>query len=236
MLIQCTYGPVTTEVMGSQYNFDLDEFGRYVAEVWIPRHITVLTSVVHYRAVREQPMALESLNPASAVQGGPDLTLTCAGKGFVEGDTIVFNGGVEPTEFVSDTALTTTVKPLTVTTPGSYPVLVRSPTGVETDALDFTFDPAEPGEEEELVEEDEEELVEEEVEEEVEGESGGTPVTRISGVGAVLEGKLAEAGITSLEQIAALTEEELADLDMQLGLAGRTARDRWLEQAKALVG
>ena len=60
-------------------------------------------------------------------------------------------------------------------------------------------------------------------------------VSLISGVGPVLKDKLAEAGITSLAQIAALKKKDVAKLDEDLALGGRIERDEWVAQAKELL-
>ena len=47
---------------------------------------------------------------------------------------------------------------------------------------------------------------------------------------------LAERGITRVDQLAALSEEEAGALDVQLGaFTGRMGRDRWRDQAKLLA-
>lgn len=61
-------------------------------------------------------------------------------------------------------------------------------------------------------------------------------VTRISGIGAGLKSRLEEAGFTKLSQIAALTDSDAAALDEMLKLHGRIAREKWVEQAKSLIG
>ena len=62
------------------------------------------------------------------------------------------------------------------------------------------------------------------------------PVTQLKGLGAKLADKLAENGITTVGQIAALTDDEAAALDARLGpFTGRMARDRWQEQARFLA-
>ena len=81
---------------------------------------------------------LAAIDPTEAEIGGADLTLTCSGTNFTDTSVIVFNGGVELTEFVSDTELTTIVKPSTATIAGDFPVLVRQGT-FETTAFAFTF-------------------------------------------------------------------------------------------------
>lgn len=58
---------------------------------------------------------------------------------------------------------------------------------------------------------------------------------QLSGVGPALEKKLIAAGITTFAQIAAWTEDDIADMDEKLSFKGRIEREGWVEQAKALV-
>ncbi len=57
----------------------------------------------------------------------------------------------------------------------------------------------------------------------------------ISGVGPVIVKKLNEAGYTQFQQIANLSQDEMAALDENLDLQGRSAREEWIEQARELV-
>jgi large subunit ribosomal protein L21 len=57
----------------------------------------------------------------------------------------------------------------------------------------------------------------------------------IGGVGPALKKKLAGAGITTLTQIAAMSVAEMAKVDEDLKLGGRTEREEWVEQAKELL-
>ena len=57
----------------------------------------------------------------------------------------------------------------------------------------------------------------------------------IGGVGPALKKKLAAAGVTTLTQIAAMSAAEMAKLDEDLKLGGRTDREEWVEQAKELL-
>lgn len=57
---------------------------------------------------------------------------------------------------------------------------------------------------------------------------------RIEGVGPKLEQVLRGLGVTRFADIAAWTEEDIRRFDAALGIPGRIARDRWVEQAKAL--
>lgn len=62
------------------------------------------------------------------------------------------------------------------------------------------------------------------------------PVTQLKGLGPKVAQRLAELGITTVGQVAALTDDDAAALDAQLGaFGGRMGRDRWLEQARFLA-
>jgi predicted flap endonuclease-1-like 5' DNA nuclease len=236
MLIQCTYGPVSTEIMGTTYSFAPDGYGRCVAEVWPPRHIAALLAVSHYREVAAEPvpLVLTSIEPDTAELGSPDVLLICTGTGFYKDSAILFNGGVEATDYQSMTELRTTVKPSTASTAGSYPVEVRDIDGTKSNAVNFTFTEPENPVVEDMEEGDTEPMAESALT--TDDETAPIPVTEISGIGPALETKLESAGITDVRQIAELTEEEATALDEQLGLGGRIARDDWIGQAKALVG
>jgi large subunit ribosomal protein L21 len=57
----------------------------------------------------------------------------------------------------------------------------------------------------------------------------------IGGVGPALEKKLQDLGYTSLAQIAALTPEQVAEIDEKLNFKGRVEREDWIGQAKDLL-
>lgn len=62
------------------------------------------------------------------------------------------------------------------------------------------------------------------------------PVTQLKGLGPKVADRLAELGVTTVGQVAALTDDQAAALDAELGpFRGRMARDRWLEQARFLA-
>ena len=81
---------------------------------------------------------ISALNPSTAEIGSADLVMTVTGTGFINSSVIVFNGGDEATDYVSDTEVSTGVRPSTATVAGAFPVLVRNGTA-ESNALDFTF-------------------------------------------------------------------------------------------------
>ena len=60
-------------------------------------------------------------------------------------------------------------------------------------------------------------------------------LTRISGVGPVLAGKLEKLGVTSFQQIADFTKEDIDRIDDELNFKGRIERDDWVKQAKAFL-
>jgi hypothetical protein len=88
---------------------------------------------------------LESLDPDEADAGDvADIVMHVHGTGFTEQSVIYFNGLQEPTTFVSETEVTTGVKPSLFTVPAVCPVTVRNGS-YESDALEFEFlDPEDP--------------------------------------------------------------------------------------------
>jgi hypothetical protein len=81
-----------------------------------------------------------SLSPNTAPANDPtDITMTVNGTGFVDGSTIYFNDLEEPTTFISETAVSTGVKPSLFEVPDTCPVDVRNPDGQRSGSMDFTF-------------------------------------------------------------------------------------------------
>lgn len=60
-------------------------------------------------------------------------------------------------------------------------------------------------------------------------------LAKLPGVGPQIVKKLNDAGIFHYWQIAAMTLEDVAKIDRDLKLGGRIARDKWVEQARALI-
>ncbi|WP_117193964.1 5' DNA nuclease [Rhizobium terrae] len=65
--------------------------------------------------------------------------------------------------------------------------------------------------------------------------AGSDDLKRISGIGPKLEGILKGMGVTSLAEVAAWTDKDIARFDKELGFEGRIGRDDWVGQAKALL-
>lgn len=106
---------------------------------WTTQEIADATQAAQRSTLKWAGVALlDSLDPDSAAVGAADLTMSAKGLNFTADTVIVFNGGAEVTDFVSDTELTTVVKPSTASGPATVPVQVRQ--GSITSApLTFTF-------------------------------------------------------------------------------------------------
>ncbi|OLP58768.1 hypothetical protein BJF93_16595 [Xaviernesmea oryzae] len=64
---------------------------------------------------------------------------------------------------------------------------------------------------------------------------GADDLKRISGIGPKLEQVLNGLGVTRYAEIAGWSEDDVTRVDAQLGVSGRIVRDRWVEQARALI-
>lgn len=60
-------------------------------------------------------------------------------------------------------------------------------------------------------------------------------LTRVKGIGKKIAEKLADIDITEFAQIASLTDQEVVDLDELLSFKGRVVREKWVEQAQAIL-
>ena len=69
----------------------------------------------------------------------------------------------------------------------------------------------------------------------VKADAGADDLTKISGVGPVIVGKLEAMGITTFQQIADFTADDIARTDEELNFKGRIERDEWVKQAKEFL-
>ena len=60
-------------------------------------------------------------------------------------------------------------------------------------------------------------------------------LAKIKGINAEMAGRLNGLGVIKYEQIATFSDDDLANLDEALSLDGRIERDKWVEQAQALL-
>lgn len=65
--------------------------------------------------------------------------------------------------------------------------------------------------------------------------SGADDLSKISGVGPVIVGKLEALGVTTFQQIADFTAEDIARIDGELNFKGRIERDEWVKQANEFL-
>lgn len=65
--------------------------------------------------------------------------------------------------------------------------------------------------------------------------SSANDLSKLSGVGPVIVGKLEALGITTLQQIADFTAQDIARIDGELNFKGRIERDEWVKQANELL-
>jgi len=63
----------------------------------------------------------------------------------------------------------------------------------------------------------------------------GDKLTDINGIGPVIAQKLNDAGITTFQQIADFSAEQIAEIDEKLNFKGRIEREEWVAQAKTLT-
>jgi IPT/TIG domain len=81
---------------------------------------------------------LDSIDPATAVVGDPDVTVTLTGTGFTPSAALVWNGVQDTLTYVSDTELTTVVKVSLATVASTATVAVYQG-GYTTPSLPFEF-------------------------------------------------------------------------------------------------
>ena len=107
-------------------------------------NVTVLTGTTTSNALAftigaANTPAITTLSPSSATVGGAQFTLTINGSNFASGASVVWNGGLLSTTFVSATQLTAVVPASLIAAVGSANVTVINPTGTSTTSNGVTF-------------------------------------------------------------------------------------------------
>ena len=92
---------------------------------------------------KDPPVAI-SLDPETAVLGSEDITMHVLGSGFTEGSVIYFANEDEPAVFISETDISTGVKPSLGWGPVTVQVYVQNADGQKSAELPFTFTEALP--------------------------------------------------------------------------------------------
>ena len=88
--------------------------------------------------------SISNLTPNFTTAGGPQLTLTVNGQGFVAGAAVEWNGSALTTTFVSAAQLTAAVGANLIAAAGTASVTVVSPGGAASAPATFTINPAQP--------------------------------------------------------------------------------------------
>lgn len=107
-----------------------------------PRFTTIYEAVIYFDLLKRfnvPPPSLSSLVPSSAALGSPSFTLHVHGTGFDPASQIIWNGSAEPTEYISDTELTTEVNMDTAQVAIDIPVAVQNGFGVQSAPLTFSL-------------------------------------------------------------------------------------------------
>ena len=94
-------------------------------------------------SLRPAPLAT-SLSPTSANVGGPALTLTVTGSGFISASVVRWNGVARPTTFVSGTSLQAAISAADIAAVGTAQITVFTPGpgGGTSSPLTFTINQA----------------------------------------------------------------------------------------------
>lgn len=71
--------------------------------------------------------SIQSINPSAAFVGSAAFEMTVSGSGFVAASTVLFNGVVLPTTFVSANQLKASASDASLTAAGDFPVAVQNP-------------------------------------------------------------------------------------------------------------
>lgn len=113
------------------------------ANVTVVTGTTVSNAVAFTIGAPNTPILI-SINPTSATVGNGQFTLTANGSNFVNGATVVWNGGLLSTTFVNASQLTAVVPASLIAAAGTANVTVNNPSGTATtsNALTFTVAPA----------------------------------------------------------------------------------------------
>ena len=85
-----------------------------------------------------QGPVITSISPASVAAGGPTLTLTVNGTGFVAGAVVSFNSTPLVTSFVSGTQVTAGVPASLIVLPGSVQITIANASGLASNAVTLT--------------------------------------------------------------------------------------------------
>lgn len=90
------------------------------------------------------PAVVTGLSPASAAAGSAGFQLTVTGNGFAPGATVLWNGAVRTTTYVSATQVRATITSADVSAVSTNTVAVRNSNGLTSNAVTFDVLPSSP--------------------------------------------------------------------------------------------
>jgi IPT/TIG domain len=130
----------STQITAAILASDLVSPGTALVSVANPAPTNGSSATVNFQINNPVPTAT-SLSPTSTTAGGPQFTLTVNGTNFVQHSSVLFNGALQVTNFVSATQLTATIPAAAILTPGTVNVAVSNPTpgGGNSGNLTFTI-------------------------------------------------------------------------------------------------
>ncbi len=115
--------------------------GRYLIGVGAYEGLSTYTLTATAGGPPPPSPAITSLNPNSALAGGPAFTLTVNGSNFVNGSTVRWNGSNRPTSFSSATRLTAAISAADIANAGNASVTVVNPEGAVSNPGNFQITP-----------------------------------------------------------------------------------------------
>ena len=105
--------------------------------------IILLGLLAAFAAVATAGTTLSSLNPPYIQAGGPDVTLSISGSGFVPGGVVVFGyaGASLSTTYIDSTRISAVLPASISALSGDYQVFVRNPDSSASSTLYFDIQP-----------------------------------------------------------------------------------------------
>lgn len=102
-----------------------------------PQHVAVT-----YTVTNAANTTISTLSPSSAIAGGTGFTLTVNGSRFSGSSTILWNGTVKSTNYVTASQLSAQITAADIASPGTITVKVVDPYRGDSNTVNFTVSPA----------------------------------------------------------------------------------------------
>lgn len=243
-LIESIRGKAQTPVGGITYSFDRDRAGRYVCEVGNPRHASILISAGTYRAVDPVAPATATIPDANEDQTAAKLIGQAERPKILQGlsgQGQFFTLSPWPGILACPTAELKKPPPfvaleaddgITITTDNGVARYAFVGTAGDQTVFKLKTDPAATysvyggGKPQGIAGEDDDED---------EGAAPTDDLTEIKGIGDAVAKQLNDAGVTTFQHLAELTEEGVTALEAKLAKGNIVSRFGWVQAARALL-